>query len=276
MRTIFETKEPEESFIYSVNFSDDMNGEEAISSVVIDDGSESGIPGTIDGKEVTFRVSGGVAGERKIYHVAITTSDANVCKANVIWEIVEQPGTTSLVTISELRSYLKIEHREEDVLLNDILREVEAIFRQLVRRAIEVETVDEVVRPGGKETTLFLKNFPVNDAEDFVVLDSDDEEVDEDNYELDPVLGTVVGDFSGTYYTVTYTGGLSVSSRYSTEILPSIKRAIKLWASDTYYHRSPRVTSEKLGDETTHLDGIAVPRQVASIINFYRSKNVFT
>lgn len=183
---------------------------------------------------------------------------------------------SKLVEVQALKDYLKIEHDEEDRLLGDILIETEALLRQLLKRSIEAVETKEIVRPKGQKTKLFLRNFPVDAEADFSLVDADGNEIDPSVYTLDAATGVIEADkFLSKAYTVTYTGGLEIEDNFNEQILPSLERAIKLWAADTYWHRSPRATSERLGDESVNLEGIEVPRQVALIIDLYRSKSVF-
>jgi len=181
----------------------------------------------------------------------------------------------NILGLAEFKRYLRIEHSDEDSALVETLEEIEGLLALILKRNVVSEELVEKLTAEGNRTKLFLSHYPVDEEADFEVYDSVNEVVVSSyDYKIDYILGILThGSEWGTgtnKYEVTYTGGMDIEYNYLTRILPSLKRAVKLWASDTYYHRDPRVLSEKAGDSSVNLEGIAVPRQVAAILALFR------
>jgi len=174
----------------------------------------------------------------------------------------------ALITLSELKTYLRITDTEDDTLLQNLIDETEAQIKKYVNNAIEEQTdITEYFNIDSYQKEIILQYFPVSNVsvyEDDTLLDSDTE------YTLDSDAGIIqkyYGYFSKGIKTVKviYTAG------YST-IPDDIKLAVKI-QSAFYYQRKDQIgiSGQSLEGSINMTEKYGLLDSVKEMLNYYRA-----
>jgi len=153
----------------------------------------------------------------------------------------------ALPTVSELKTYLRIETTAEDTLLAAILARAKAMLEGWIDVPItaEVQTViDRALAFDMPVTSLICPRRPITVTS---VTDTDGVVVPVADYWVDGNAGIIYGKNGVTFpygpYTIVTTCGLSLRSDY-TRIEPMINEAIIDLAADLYQRRTPGAQTE--------------------------------
>lgn len=141
----------------------------------------------------------------------------------------------TLVTVQELKDYLKIDHSAEDNLIQRLVDRATAMIQQDNKRDLLQKVYTDETYNGEGHDMLFIKNFPV---QSITSLSIDDQQLQPEDYSLDPSTGIVNGFFPEGWQNikVTYTGGYPANDP---ELQPYKNDALFL-AADLYEGRWKR------------------------------------
>lgn len=153
----------------------------------------------------------------------------------------------------ELKALLRIDTDAEDVLLDDMLAQAQAMVEAFLDRPIAAESrtwYDVEARANGQ--TLRVPLTPVKRTSPApVVTDVDGTAIT--GFRVNPTTGvlTVTEDSSASFtngpFTVVATVGLAVLGTYEAVIEPVLARAILDLAADAWHRRNPAATMEAEG-----------------------------
>ena len=149
-----------------------------------------------------------------------------------------------LPTLTDFKSYLRIETTAEDALCSTILLRAQSMLEAWIDTPIVPESRTAVDRPEGNARALV---FPARPIGAVTVEDGEGDIVDPALYAVDSGSGLVYG--RGEYrflygpYTVTANVGLALRNDYA-RLEPLLAQAILDLAADLYQRRTPGASSE--------------------------------
>lgn len=153
----------------------------------------------------------------------------------------------ALPTVSDLKSYLRIEQTAEDALLALLLARATAMLENWIDTPITATSqtaIDRADSLNGPPTSLI---FPRRPCAVSAVMDSDGATVPATDYWTDGTSGVIYAKDYITFpygpYTITANVGLSLRQDYA-RLEPEINRAIIDLAADLYERRTPGAASE--------------------------------
>lgn len=187
----------------------------------------------------------------------------------------------ALLTVSQLKSYLRIQHTAEDTLLADLLAQATALVESHIGRPITARAATwtdraATLRAYGAVTTLMIPESPVA-ADSVTVTGADGTTVDAADYTVDIRTGMIRGNrgavFASGPYTITATTGLSAHPDYATRLEPLVNGALRDTVADAYHRRSPAAASEGAGGgvQATYATVTELPARVVAALRPIRS-----
>jgi hypothetical protein len=186
----------------------------------------------------------------------------------------------ALLTLVQLKAYLRKDTTNEDTLLTDVLAEATAMAEVYLDRPISTladqSYVDraETSRLYGAPRSLRIPVTPVDPAS-VTVTDADGVASDAADYIVDAWTGLVTGVAGVTWstgpYTITADVGLETDARYGTLIEPLVNALIRDLAADLYQHRNPASQSEAAGGGVSvAYTANGLPRRTAQMVAAFR------
>lgn len=183
-----------------------------------------------------------------------------------------------LITTTVAKSYLGVEHTDDDTLIGELVGYVVGAAEKFTGRTFtqDGETGRTEYHDGGVKH-LIVKKPPIASIEGIYDSFNDDDEVDSDSYNFDPDAGLIYISQDATLnlvemaalgewgagrrrWKVTYVGG--------NDGLPDdVKLACLMWIADLYQARAPN-SSERLGDWSFNRDA-GMPEKVKAILASY-------
>lgn len=186
----------------------------------------------------------------------------------------------ALLTLVQLKAYLRKDTTNEDTLLTELLAEATAMAEVYLDRPIATlanqSYVDraETTRLYAAPRSLRIPVTPV-DPDSVTVTDVDGVVSDTGDYTVDAWSGLVTG-VSGIMwtngpYTLTADVGLETDARYATVIEPLVNALIRDLAADLYQHRNPASQSEAAGGGVSvAYTANGLPRRTAAMVQAFR------
>jgi len=190
----------------------------------------------------------------------------------------------ALLTLAQLKLYLRVQTTQQDVLLTELLAEATALAETYLNQpitAVERTVYVDVERRAGV-ASLYLPSLPAPAPNTVVVLDPDGEVVDDATYRVDRYQGALHG-VAGTLFaygthTVTATMGLSAHPDYATRIEPVVNAGVRDYAADLYLRRNPAAAFEAAGAgvSITYNESAnqGLPPRIATALSPWRRRNV--
>jgi hypothetical protein len=157
----------------------------------------------------------------------------------------------ALLTLAELKRYLRVQTTLQDTLLTEILAESVALAEQYLNQPITAaeRTAYLTVSAWAGVGVLHLPSYPSADAVE--VVNAYGDTVSTDDYRVDRYVGALYGlssyRFPAGEHAVTGTWGLSAHPDYATRIEPVINAGIRDYAADLYLRRNPAAAYETAG-----------------------------
>lgn len=159
----------------------------------------------------------------------------------------------ALPTVSDLKSYLRIESNAENTLLSALLARAQAqmeIWIDTPITAVSTTAVDRAETISGQVcTSLVFPQRPINTTA--TIIDSDGTTVASTDYTINTASGVIYANegYSFPYgpYTITTTCGLSLRGDYA-RIEPILSQCILDLAADLYQKRTPNAARESAAD----------------------------
>lgn len=194
----------------------------------------------------------------------------------------------SLVTVAELKAYLKVQGTAEDDVITAMRLQAIALIEQFIRRPITAELRTMIIDadPYRYTSRFWLPIYPVALADssagtaDIEIEDVDAVALVEDtDFRFNRLTGEVlalsegnVGSYFGSHpYTVTAYVGLSADPNYTRNIEPGINAAIVDIVSDRWHRRSPAATNEATGGGvSSSYTGGGIPARVMEMLEPFR------
>lgn len=155
----------------------------------------------------------------------------------------------ALPTVSDLKSYLRIESNAENTLLTALLARAQAQMEVWIDCPITAESQTAIDRAsvidGNVCTSLIFPRRPIGTT--VTVVDSDGVTFDSAGYWVDGNSGVIYAKDGYSFpfgpYTITATCGLSLRGDYA-RIEPVLSQCILDLAADLYQKRTPNASSE--------------------------------
>lgn len=156
----------------------------------------------------------------------------------------------ALPSVSDLKSYLRIESNAENTLLTALLARAKAqmeLWMDVPITAVSQTYVDSCLTDNDKPVTSII--FPRRPIAVTSIVDGDGDTVPTAEYWVNGATGMIYSEagysFSNPRYTVTANCGLSLSQHY-TALEPVISQCILDLAADLYQKRTPNAASESV------------------------------
>lgn len=184
----------------------------------------------------------------------------------------------ALLTLQQLKDYLRKETTGEDTLLTELLAEAVAMAEAYLDRPITTRTAqvftDLAIQGRTYEAPRQLR-IPVTPVATVSVVDVDGTAVDPATYTVDAWAGLLRAadgySWSNGPYTITANVGLATDVSYTTNIEPAVNALIRDLAADLYQHRNPATTSENAGGGVSVAYGPdGLPRRTAVMVQAWR------
>jgi hypothetical protein len=157
----------------------------------------------------------------------------------------------ALLTLAQLKLYLKVQTTLQDTLLTELLAEATALAEQYLNQPITAaeRTVYLTVAARRGAANLWLPSYPSAGA--IVITDPNGDAVSADDYRVDRYVGALYGLDSYLFaygeHTITGTWGLDQHPQYATRIEPVVNAGIRDYAADLYLRRNPAAAFEAAG-----------------------------
>ena len=163
----------------------------------------------------------------------------------------------ALPTVSDLKSYLRIESTAEDTLLAALMLRAKAMLEQWIDVPITAEAQTSVDRAEALAMPVTSLVFPRRPFTVTSVVDSDSVTVPIADYYVDGKSGIIYGKTGITFpygpYTISATCGLTLRSDYA-RLEPLLAEVIIDLAADLYQRRTPGASSETAAGTTVQWD----------------------
>jgi len=163
----------------------------------------------------------------------------------------------ALPTVSDLKSYLRIESAAEDTLLAALMLRAQAMLEQWIDVPITAEAQTSVDRAEALAMPVTSLVFPRRPFTVTSVVDVDSVTVPNTDYYVDGKSGIIYGKTGVTFpygpYTITATCGLTLRSDYA-RLEPLLAEVIIDLAADLYQRRTPGASSETAAGTTVQWD----------------------
>lgn len=163
----------------------------------------------------------------------------------------------ALPTVSDLKSYLRIESAAEDTLLAALMLRAKAMLEQWIDVPITAEAQTSVDRAEALAMPVTSLVFPRRPFTVTSVVDSENVTVPNTDYYVDGKSGIIYGKTGVTFpygpYTITATCGLTLRSDYA-RLEPLLAEVIIDLAADLYQRRTPGASSETAAGTTVQWD----------------------
>ncbi len=163
----------------------------------------------------------------------------------------------ALPTVSDLKSYLRIESAAEDTLLAALMLRAQAMLEQWIDVPITAEAQTSVDRAEALAMPVTSLVFPRRPFTVTSVVDMDSVTVPNTDYYVDGKSGIIYGKTGITFpygpYTITATCGLTLRSDYA-RLEPLLAEVIIDLAADLYQRRTPGASSETAAGTTVQWD----------------------
>ena len=163
----------------------------------------------------------------------------------------------ALPTVSDLKSYLRIESTAEDTLLAALMLRAKAMLEQWIDVPLTAEAQTSVDRAEALAVPVTSLVFPRRPFTVTSVVDSDGVTVPSADYYVDGKSGIIYGKTGITFpfgpYTINATCGLTLRSDYA-RLEPLLAEAIIDLAADLYQRRTPGASSETAAGTTVQWD----------------------
>ena len=163
----------------------------------------------------------------------------------------------ALPTVSDLKSYLRIESAAEDTLLAALMLRAKAMLEQWIDVPITAEAQTSVDRAEALAMPVTSLVFPRRPFTVTSVVDSESVTVPNTDYYVDGKSGIIYGKTGVTFpygpYTITETSGLTLRSDYA-RLEPLLAEVIIDLAADLYQRRTPGASSETAAGTTVQWD----------------------
>ena len=163
----------------------------------------------------------------------------------------------ALPTVSDLKSYLRIESTAEDTLLTALMLRAKAMLEQWIDVPITAEAQTSVDRAEALAMPVTSLVFPRRPFTVTSVVDMDSVTVPNTDYYVDGKSGIIYGKTGVTFpygpYTITATCGLTLRSDYA-RLEPLLAEVIIDLAADLYQRRTPGASSETAAGTTVQWD----------------------
>lgn len=163
----------------------------------------------------------------------------------------------ALVTVTELKNYLRIETTAEDTVLAGLFAQAKGWAQSLIQTPITAVSKTftdraETCVAYGVVRSLLIPQTPIKLTSPApVIKDADDATVDATTYTVDGETGIVYAKRGYTFpngpYTITATVGLSILSTYSLVEEPIVNALILGLGAQLYNQRNPNATQESSG-----------------------------
>lgn len=184
----------------------------------------------------------------------------------------------ALLTLQQLKDYLRKETTGEDALLTELLAEAVAMAEAYLDRPITTRTAQvftDLAIQGRTYDPPRQLRVPLTPIATVSVTDADGTAVDATTYTVDAwagLLRTVSGFmWSNGPYAITADVGLGTDPQYAISIEPMVNALIRDLAADLYQHRSPASTSENAGGGVSVAYGPdGLPRRTAVMVQAWR------
>lgn len=183
----------------------------------------------------------------------------------------------ALPTVQELKDYLRITTSDEDAVIASLrasaIANVEA-YIDLPIEARELTWVDEGT-DGKSVYSLIFPYYPIDEAEDLTIEDSDGNLVDPAAYRVDLRTGMIRRTkghvFANGPYTITAVAGWSAHPDYADLIEPAFRQAIIDIAAEMYAQRNPAASTDAVGSGIMTVHGLRkTPPRVERILTPFR------
>lgn len=189
----------------------------------------------------------------------------------------------ALLTVSQVKDYLRIQHTAEDtplaLWLSMALAQVEAeLGRPIAAASRTWRDNGETNRAYGQVSRLIvpvtpftLNTLAIVDGDSLALVAATDYRAPVSVWE--GVIEAMPGiSFGNGPYALTATVGLSAAAEYSTVIEPTINAALLDLVSDRWHARNPRATSEGAGGGVTTSYAVSegMPARVRQMLNPWR------
>lgn len=177
----------------------------------------------------------------------------------------------ALPTVSDLKSYLRIESPAENALLAQLLTRAKAMLETWIDVPITAEQQTAVDRASTLGTECVSLVFPRRPIGSVSVVDGSGATVDAARYTVDATSGIIYSNdvaFANGPYTITADVGLSLRQDYA-RLEPVLGGMIIDLASDLYQRRTPGAASETAAGTTITWD--ASRETVARIMKSLRA-----
>ena len=185
-----------------------------------------------------------------------------------------------LATKAEVKAMLRIEHDEDDALIEMLLGDAHARMQGYLERDLEGEERTEYF--DGMVTRFFVRHWPIDNDASLVITDTqgtavvtDDEVVvAADEYRVDWEKGSIVKTTPHAYrsiwepgrrrFKVVYTGGIEHDPDYETQIKPTLRRTIVQLVS-MWYEKPIGVSDDReaMGVGRKFIEGI--PKDITDV-----------
>lgn len=162
------------------------------------------------------------------------------------------PPTDAILTLDELKSYLRIEFDDEDTLLESLISSAQAILENLLGdvplTSAEGVFVDDTT--SGIQfcapRVIIVPRRPISAT--VSVVDNDGSTIDSSLYRVDQIKGLVTSKpgtaFANGPYTITCQYGLQYRRDYTSRVVPLLKSMVRDIAADLYQRRTPAASAE--------------------------------
>ncbi|MFA5248800.1 MAG: head-tail connector protein [Patescibacteria group bacterium] len=176
----------------------------------------------------------------------------------------------ALLTLADAKDYLRITGTDEDDVIGGLIEAAEAFMASEVGRIITAASVTESVSVGRNTRGFGVRDWPMDSTVTPVVLDPDGSDV-VTMFDIDYATGRFRAPYTLTpgTYTVTYTGGISLSDAWA-RYQPMLAGAVRDWVAELYANRDPGASSVTDGDMSRSTYPLAVPPRVMRVITLLR------
>lgn len=174
-----------------------------------------------------------------------------------------------LLTLAAAKDYLRLTTTDEDDAVAGLIAAAEAFLASRIGRIFTAASVAEQVSVGRNSRGFGVANFPVSPSVAPVVIDPAGDDVTA-LFDIDYATGRFRAHrllTDGTY-TVTYTGGLSLSPRWD-DWRVMLAGAVRDLVAEWYANRDPGASSVTDGDMSRVTDG-GIPPRVSAVISLLR------
>jgi uncharacterized phiE125 gp8 family phage protein len=185
-------------------------------------------------------------------------------------------GDGVFLTLADAKAYLRITTADEDDVIASLIEAAEAFLTSRIGRLITAAETAEKVSVGRNSRSFGMKNWPVSSSATLTIIDADDNDLS-DSLDIDYAAGRVRAShiLSPGTYTVTYTGGVSLSTSW-TQYEPILAGAVRDLVAEWYANRDPGAGSVTDGDMSRVTAGgttgisDGVPARVEGVIKLLR------